>query len=82
MSLTGSYVWDNELQKMVKVSSRVPRTIGGATSDVCSGVKEPYWEEHLGPDPIYVRSRAHKAKLLKERGLTEKSAVRGGLNEF
>jgi len=80
MSLTGTYVHRDG--KMVKVSDAIPNTIGSCTSDVCDKVKEPYWDEHITGNPILVKSRSHKAKLLKANGLTQKQAVHGGLNEF
>ena len=74
MNITGRYqMVDGEL---VKVSDRIPK-VGGATSDMCTFTK-PYWEEHLDEKPVFVKSRAHKAKLLKDRGCIEKSPVRGG----
>ena len=76
MTITGRYVWqDGEL---VKVSDRVPG-IGYATTDMCTFHK-PYWEEHLGDKPVYLTSKSQKAKLLKEQGLIQKTAVHGGMN--
>jgi len=30
---------------------------------------EPYLDENMGHEPVYVKSRRHKMRLLKERGL-------------
>lgn len=30
---------------------------------------EPYWEENITQEPIYITSRKHKAEVLKEHGL-------------
>jgi len=77
MSNTGTYVWDHELNKLVKVSDTPSRIVGAAYSTICS-FKEPYTEHNLGDYPIEVRSRAHKARLLKERNLVEKEKRHGG----
>ena len=76
MSVTGTYkVINNEV---VKVSEAIPK-IGAATSDLCSFAK-PYWETNLESDPIYIKSRKHKAEELRKRGLIEKSKAHGGIN--
>jgi putative FmdB family regulatory protein len=31
----------------------------------------PYWDEHMGHDPVWVESASHKKMLLQERGLFE-----------
>lgn len=36
----------------------------------------------MGPDPVYVESKAHKAHLLKERGLREAGDRVHGSNGF
>lgn len=33
--------------------------------------RRPYWEEQIGPEPVFIESRAQKAHLLKDRGLRE-----------
>ena len=30
---------------------------------------EPYVDENMGKDPIYIRSRRHKKEMLREKGL-------------
>lgn len=32
---------------------------------------KPYWDENISDKPVYVKSRNHKKKLLKEHGLYE-----------
>jgi len=38
-------------------------------------VWEPYWDENLGEQPILVKSREHRRRLMKERGLEERDSV-------
>lgn len=33
---------------------------------------EPYWDENLGHDPIYVQSRQHRQSLMEDRGLCDR----------
>lgn len=40
---------------------------------------EPYWDEHLGPEPVYVTSREHRRQLKKERGLVDQYHHKPGL---
>lgn len=44
--------------------------------------RQPYWEQHIGPGPIFVRSREHKAMLLKQHGLREAGDRVHGSNGF
>lgn len=30
---------------------------------------KPYWTEHMGHEPVYVKSRSHERKLCKEKNL-------------
>lgn len=32
---------------------------------------EPYWDENLGKDPVYVKSHQHRKQLMGERGLVD-----------
>lgn len=32
----------------------------------------PYWDENLGEKPVYVESKQHRKKLMKDLGLSEK----------
>jgi putative FmdB family regulatory protein len=36
---------------------------------------EPYWEENLGGEPVYVESRRHLNQLCRERGIVQKNAL-------
>lgn len=53
---------------------RVCGTCGGAmerqlpTPSIIPDI-EPYLDEHMGHEPVYVKSRQHKKALLRERGL-------------
>lgn len=44
--------------------------------------KAPYWEQHMGPAPVFIESRQQKARLLKERGLREAGDRVRGSNGF
>ena len=33
----------------------------------------PYWDDNLGPEPVYITSLAQKRKIMKERGLEYRS---------
>lgn len=68
---TGRYVYDRKTGSLVKVSDNTP-SIGAATSSYCGPVKEPYYEEHLGPEPVLITSRSQKARELQKRGLVSK----------
>ena len=75
MSNTGSYKMIDG--KLVKVSDEIPRTIGLATSDKVVGFKKPYWDPNMGDDPVWIKSKSHKAKLLTEKGLMDKTPKNG-----
>ena len=62
-----SYRWDTESQKLVEIA-RIPSE--GRVWII--GDIEPHWDENMGRDPVYVKSRRHKMTLLKERGLSIK----------
>ncbi len=32
----------------------------------------PYWDENLGPKPVYVESSQHRERLMRELGLVDK----------
>ena len=32
---------------------------------------EPYWDENMGQDPVYVKSKQHRKQLMGERGLVD-----------
>ena len=32
---------------------------------------DPYWDENLGKEPLYVKSKQHRKKLMKEHGVSE-----------
>jgi len=80
MNKTGTYIWNKELGKLMKISDRAA-SCGGAFSTICEKVEAPYWDEHIADKPTYVRSRAHKAALLKKEGLVQRR-FRGGRDLF
>lgn len=64
MSKTGRYVYDKNLDKVVKVSDKVPSCSFDDVVCPTSG----YYSDNLG---TFVRSRRHKRDLLKRAGLRE-----------
>jgi putative FmdB family regulatory protein len=36
---------------------------------------QPYWEENIGPEPVYVESRKHLNQLCRERGIVQQMQV-------
>jgi hypothetical protein len=66
---TGTYRWDSKLQKMVKVSGRIPNT---QVFD-CFVPDGGYYSMNLSnrPGPVFVESRKHKRRLMEKRGVVE-----------
>jgi len=62
-----SYRWDVENQKLVEIARIPPEGKVWIIGDI-----KPHWDENMGHDPVYVKSRRHKMTLLKERGLSIK----------
>lgn len=62
-----TYVWDKEQQKLVEYVRRIPEGKVWIIPDI-----KPYWDDDMGQQPVYVKSRRHKMALLKERGLAIK----------
>jgi len=61
------YRWDTEQNKLVEVVKRIPEGKVWIIGDI-----KPYWDEDMGQEPVYVKSRQHKMALLKERKLAIK----------
>jgi len=74
-SNTGTYKMVDGV--LVKVSDHPPK-IGFATSTIAGRVTQPYWDEHLSSDPIYVTSTKQKHMLMKKQNLITKGPVHGG----
>jgi len=76
MNKTGTYVYDKETGKIVKISDEIPNVV----CDVSLGGKENYYDEHLGHwdekeqvyKPYHVTSKKDKKRRMKELGLEEK----------
>jgi hypothetical protein len=62
-----SYRWDLSQHRLIEVETRNPGPRVFIIPDI-----EPYVDDNMAHDPIYVRSRQHRNQLLKERGLTIK----------
>lgn len=54
-----------------KVCRKLAKKVIGGVANVKDF--EPYWDENLSPGwgPVYVKSRRHKAELLRKQGLVE-----------
>lgn len=77
-SATGTYRFDPQTGQVVKVSASTSR---GGIPDVY--FKEPYFDPHLAhPENsqtgTFIRSKAHKAQVMKELGISEKGDRRHG----
>ena len=60
-----TYIYDKKLKKVVELKGkRDPGPKIHVIRDI-----EPYLDENMGHEPVYVKSRRHKMRLLKERGL-------------
>jgi hypothetical protein len=62
-----TYIWDTEQHKLVEYEKRIPDPRVWIIPDI-----EPHWDDNMGHEPVYVKSRRHKMSLLKERGLAIK----------
>lgn len=63
----------------VEERNKTPKceTCGSETKKVISNYAvvpdlEPYLDEHIGSEPVWVKSKQHRQRLLKENGLSEK----------
>ena len=61
-----TYYYDKKLKKVVELGQKRPEIAPKIhlIKDI-----EPYIDENMGHEPVYVRSRRHKMQLLKERRL-------------
>ena len=62
-----TYRWDSEKKCLVEYVKQPPEGRVHIIRDI-----QPYLDENMGQDPVYVKSRRHKMALLKERGLSIK----------
>jgi hypothetical protein len=62
-----TYIWDKEKNELVEFERKVPEGKVWIIGDI-----EPYWDDDMGQEPVYVKSRQHKMALLKERRLAIK----------
>ena len=62
-----SYKWDSDKKKIVEIDRSISEGKVWIIPDI-----QPYWDEDMGQEPVYVKSRRHKMALLKERGLAIK----------
>ena len=65
-----------EVRKMKDHALEKPCECGGVFKQVMSWTYiaedfEPYIDENLGPDPIYVKSKRHRRELMARAGLVE-----------
>ena len=59
-----SYRWNFEENRLEEIVPRVPDPKIHLIPDI-----EPYVDDQMDHDPVLVKSRRHRAELLKERGL-------------
>jgi len=59
----------DEEEKLCGCMLWMKRIISATRGNV--GLK-PYWDENLGPEPVYVTSSQHRKELMRERGLVDK----------
>jgi len=60
-----TYIYDKNLKKVVELKEK---SGPGPKLYIIPDI-EPYLDENMGQEPVYVKSRRHKMQLLKERGL-------------
>lgn len=77
-SKTGTYKWNPQTKQMEKVSDAIPNT---QVFD-CHVPTGGYWSHNLGHNPIFVRSRSHKRRLMAKAGLTENPKTQLGKREL
>lgn len=59
-----TYIYDKKQGKIVELKEkRDPGPKIHIIRDI-----EPYWDDNMGQNPVYVESRQHRKQLLKERG--------------
>lgn len=68
---TGRYKWNPKTQKMELLYARPPNV---CVFD-CFVPDGGYLSTNIGHKPVYLRSRAEKRKILKERGLKESGSL-------
>ena len=60
-----TYIYDKKQRKVVELKEK--RDLGPKIHIIPD--IEPYLDENMGHEPVWVKSRRHKMRLLKERGL-------------
>ena len=70
MGKTGTYMYDEELRKMVKVSDSTPQL-----ASRIDGVyfRQPYTEYFNGRNPVEITSKGQKKAEMERRGIAEYS---------
>ena len=64
------YAEINEREKQCPLCDSVMTRLFPLSVNISPDI-QPYIDEHMGKDPVYVKSRKHKKQLLKERGLVQ-----------
>ena len=67
-----TYYYDKKQQKMVELKKEEALEFLGKNPKPRIHIIpdiEPYFDENMGHEPVFVKSRRHKNQLLKERGL-------------
>ena len=60
-----TYIYDKKLKKIVELKEKRDP---GPKIHIIPDLQE-YWDDNMGHEPVYVKSRRHKMELLKERRL-------------
>jgi len=81
----GSFLWHTSRSRVrdgviVESCSDCDRIEMSGSPDVY--FREPYLEEHMGPEPIFISSRQEKVRIMKERGIVEAGDRRRGASHF
>lgn len=74
MSNTGTYVYDPELKKVIKISDKTGLV---SFSDVT--FTKPFWTNDITGSPVLVKSARHKRDLMKKHNLREPSSSKEGI---
>ena len=60
-----TYYYDKKLKKVVELKEKHDP---GPKIYIIGDI-EPYWDDNLGQDPVFVESKKHRRQLLKVMGL-------------
>jgi len=76
VSMTGTYKWDEEEGRLVKVSDRIPSLGYLAEASIPRhGIAYGYVDEHIRPDgkPVLISSRKQKHEMMRAFGVHQRT---------